>query len=771
MAPRNGNQTPLRRAEDERVLYGGGNFLDDIHRAGELHCSFVRSSVGRARVTEIHTGAQESSVYTYPNLASTGVGHELLLPIMYSFPQQVSTRIPVLVDREVLYFGQPIAVALGNSRAEAEDAAEEVDVTLEPLPAQTAVPPPRQVFTDSPPKVDADGAVQALLSSGQGDFVEDGYDVVAEVDIHLGRAAPMPIETRGTLASYDPVHNELTVWTNTQMPHAARRWIAEALGFNEADVIVIVPDVGGAFGGKWHLYPEDLVVAALARQIGRPVRWIEDRAEHFAAAVHAREQTTWLTLGADVEGSVGGVRVRAVVDQGAHFHTCGPGPARNVVYLAAGAYKVPCIDAAVASALTNKTPYGAYRGFGQEAAFYAIERGMDLLARRTGADRLELRLRNLPDVTEMPYKTPTGQVFDSGDFRKALTLAADHIGYREPRPALHGIGLSFYVERTGLGSSKAIAAAGWQESTVDTEMVALEPGGRITVRSGLVQMGQGVETALQKVTASVLGVERSQVKLLLANTREAPYSGFGTAGSRGVVSGMSALRQAATILRQQILTVASQILGEPVGELVLADGKVTVADRASTSMTLADVAHAFYVQRSDSFKGVDLQATASFDIQAAAFSYGAHAAAVRLDPDTGIVTIDRYVVVHDCGPVIDQGLVEGQLRGGIAQGIGQALYESLDYDDDATLRVQTLSDYRMPTALDCPSVEFVHLETASLLTEGGWKGVGESGCIGAPPTIASAVQDALGPQAPFITDLPIHPDTIKQCMQSAAKGK
>ncbi len=506
------------RQEDSkalRALCGRGQFIDDIHLPDEQHCCFLRSPVARGKIVRVETrggSVSEATVFTAATL-----GLQLRMPqAMYHFPDQVDFPFPALAEDRVAFVGQPVAVALARSREAAEDAIDNVFLEIDKEPALVAPPSPDDVFGQELPRASVDGAVQAVLASNYGTFgLPVSHATVVTGDLKLGRAAPMPIETRGVLAIFSELEQTLTVWLPTQMPNLARRWIAEALGMRVSSVRVIVPDIGGSFGSKWHLYPEDLVAAALARATGKPVRWIEDRYEHFVASVHAREQRTIISLDADRQGCLRGIRSRSIADQGAYFHTAGPAPAANSVYLASGPYRVPVVDAAVAVTLTNKTPYGAYRGFGQEAAIFALERGMDLLARELHVDPVELRRRNLLRPDELPFKTPTRQVLDGGDYRQCLDLAVERIGYEitRPRAPLHGLGIAFYVENTGLASSKQAAKAGWTTPTFERIHLWLEPDGCVVLESCLVEMGQGLERALAAIAAAPLGIPPSGIRV------------------------------------------------------------------------------------------------------------------------------------------------------------------------------------------------------------------------------------------------------------------
>ena len=742
-----------------RALMGRGRFIDDIHLPEEQHCCFLRSPVARGRIVGVAPPRSAISGVTFFTAAT--FGGDLWMPRgLYRFPDQVEIPFPALADERVAFVGQPIAAVLASSRALAEDAIEQVTLDIEEERPTVRAPSPDDVFGSVLPIATHDGPVQGVLTANYGMFVAREFGVgVVNADITLGRAAAMPIETRGVLAVFDELEECLTVWLPTQLPSLARTWIAEALGMRTSNVRVIVPDVGGSFGSKWHLYPEDLAVAAMARATGKPVRWIEDRYEHFVSTVHAREQRTIISLDSDDQGCLRGIRSRAVADQGAYFHTAGPAPSANSVFLASGPYRVPVVDAAVAVSITNKTPYGAYRGFGQEAAIFALERGIDLLARDLGVDPVALRRRNLLRPDELPYKTPTRQVLDSGDYVRCLDVAAERIGYERtrPRPPFRGVGIAFYVENTGLASSKQAAKAGWTTPTFERVRLWLEPDGGVVVESCLVEMGQGVERTLALIAAAPLGVDPSMIDVRLGDTRSGAFSAFGTAASRGVVSGGAAVETAAERLRDEVLRAASMLLDVPVDALTLADGRVVMEGDASRSISLSEVARAYYGVRSTDLRGVELDVTVTFELKAPSFGYGAHAAEVAIDPDTGLVSIERYVVVHDCGEMVDPAGVEGQISGGTAQGIGQALMESLTYNSNGQPGVVSFMDYLLPTSGECPNIEFCHFSTPSPFTKSGRRGIGESGCVGAPATIVAAVQDALPPNAPFLTALPLHP--------------
>ena len=761
-----------RQADSQalRALTGRGRFIDDRHLPEERHCCFLRSPVARGRIALLDTS--KCDVHGVAVFTGATLGLELRMPRgIYRFPDQVEIPFPALARDRVAFVGQPVAVALAASRAAAEDAIEHIVLEIEEERPFIYPPSPIEVFGPVPPRAALDGPIQGVLTSNYGTFADSEDDArTVTADCSLGRAAAMPIETRGVLAAFNELEQTLTVWLPTQLPSMARTWIADALEMPVSSVRVIVPDVGGSFGSKWHLYPEDLVVAAIARMTRKPARWIEDRFEHFVATVHAREQRTIISLGADEQGCLRGIRSRSIVDQGAYFHTAGPAPGANSVYLAAGPYRVPVVDAAVAAAITNKVPYGAYRGFGQEAAIFALERGMDLLARELNIDPVALRLRNLYRPEELPFKTPTRQVLDSGDYVRCLDVAAERIGYYDARPrrAFHGVGIAFYLENTGLASSKQAAKAGWTTPTFERVRLRLEPDGHFVLESCLVEIGQGVERALAMIAASALGIDPSSIRVKLGDTESGAFSAFGTAASRGVVSGGAAVETAAEQLRGHVLRAASMMLEVPVAELAVADGRILVEGDSTQSIDLTEVAHAYYGARPADLKSVELDVTVTYELKGPSFAYGSHAAEVSIDPDTGVVSIDRYVVVHDCGPMVDQAGVEGQIAGGTAQGIGQALMESLPYDSNGQPGVVSLMDYLLPTSGECPNIEFCHLSTPSPFTKSGRRGIGESGCIGAPAAIAAAVQDALPPEAPFLTSLPIRREELLAIIKKLA---
>jgi carbon-monoxide dehydrogenase large subunit len=576
-----------------------------------------------------------------------------------------------------------------------------------------------------------------------------------EATFEVPRQAAAPLEGRATCASFDAATGELTVWASSQAPHQYRTVLAEVLGLEEGRIRVIVPDVGGGFGVKLHYYPEELLACVAALRLGRPVRWVEERSEHFVATVHARQQRVRARAAFDAQGTLLAVEVHVRGDVGAHLHTKGAGPLMLMSVLVPGLYAVPAYRARIEAVVTNKVPFGAYRGFGMQQAAFVIERLMDIGAARLGLDPAETRRRNLVPRAAFPYRNAAGVTYDSGDYARALDhalAASDYAGLRamqareRARGRLIGVGVAGYVELTGMGPSRLMAAMGNRQGGYETAVVRLDPTGRATVATGIIEIGQGIRSSLAQVAAEVLTLPPDHVRVVLGDTELTPYSCYGTADSRGSVVGGAAVLEASRALRAKVARLAAHLLEAAEEDVEVADGQCRVRGVPARALSIAAVAR-------EAYRGLKLppgmepglEARFTYQPENWTYPYGVHVAAVEVARETGKVTILGYWVTHDCGTMLNPLLVDGQLQGGVAQGIGGALMEELVYDEAGQLLSRTFMDYALPTAADVPPVTIDHLTTPSPHTPGGMKGMAEGGTIGAPPALASAVADALAP--------------------------
>ncbi|HLH26762.1 MAG TPA: xanthine dehydrogenase family protein molybdopterin-binding subunit [Chloroflexota bacterium] len=765
----------IPRKEDRRLLTGAARFVADLHLPGLLEMCVVRSPHAHARILGVDRSALGDGVADFLTAADLP-GPARAIPINWILPSMRCDSFPVLARDRVHYAGQAVAALLAPTRYAAEDAAEAVAVAYEPLPAVVDMD-------------EALGAGAPLLYPEWGDNLGFGLrdrrgdveaafagaDVVVRQRVSYPRHAPLPIETRGVAAQYDAGSEQLTVWLATQAAHVERSVLAERLGFPEHRLRVIAPHVGGAFGSKLHVYPEEVLVALFALRTGRPVRWIEDRREHLLATIHAREQRIDLELAARRDGTLLGARARVRVDVGAHPHSRGPSAATVTMYQIPGPYRLGAYAVELEAVVTNKMPVGAYRGFGKPQATFAMERGLDALAARLGLDAAEVRRRNLVRPDELPYPNASGRgEFDSGDYPEALRRALELVGWEARRAehaalraqgVLRGLGVACTVESTTI-SSAAMARAGRRHGAYESAVVRVEPDGTVTLACSLVPSGQGHETALAQICADVLQVEPSQVRVLLGDTDRCPYSGYGTAASRGMTTGGSAALLAARQVRDKLLQVAAHQLEVAPSDVALAEGHVAVRGSPTRRLGLAEVAlAAALAHRLPPGLAPGLEASATFDPAGSAYSYATHACEVEVDPETGGIRLLQYVAVDDCGTVVNPMLVDGQLVGAIAQSIGGALYEELRYDEHGQLLTASLLDYLIPTAREVPAVRTAHLHTPSPHTSGGFKGVGEAGTIPVPAAIANAVMDALRPEGAAANALPLTPERVLDLVQ------
>jgi carbon-monoxide dehydrogenase large subunit len=659
---------------------------------------------------------------------------------------------PPLFPECVLYAGQAVAAVVAKSRYLAEDAAELVEVDYEPREPVATLE--RALALDAP-VVHAGWSdnVAVRFAVAKGDAVAALADaaLVVRERFAVQRQAPVPLEARGAVASFDPSSGELTLWSATQNSHPLRRAMSRVSGLPLERVRVIAPDVGGGFGGKGVLYPEDLLVGLFAIRLGCPVRWIEDRLEHMQSAIHAREQVHEIELGLGESGEIVALRDRIFVDTGA-YNPLGLVIPYNTISHLMGAYRVPNFEATAEGVITTKVPTAPYRGAGRPEAIFAVERALDVAARRLDVDPVELRRRNLVRPEEMLYDTGilyrdgSPLVLDGGDYPAVLERAAELVGWSEVeredgQGRLLGRGAGVYVEGTGIGPYEGAR-------------VEVTSEGRVEVRTGACSQGQGHETVFAQVCGDALGVRPGSVDVVGGDT-EGLEKGWGTVASRSAVVAGNAVAMASAQARRQVLELAAELLGLPAPEVDLVDGRVIALAKSAGELELREVAAA--AER----KGEPILATAYYEPPTVTWSGGAHAAVVAVDVETGEVEVLRYVAVHDCGREINPLIVAGQVRGGIAQGLGSALYEEVHYDEDGQLLSVTLADYLLPTAEEVPPIVLESFETPSPLNPLGLRGVGEGGAIAPPAVIAGAVEDALAAYGAIVRRTPLTPQAVR----------
>ena len=728
----------VKRTEDPRLITGAGLYTDDVRLDGCLHAAFVRSTHAHARLA----GVDVSSARAMPGVVGVFTAGDMVFTS--------DTARPRLCRESVKFVGDAIAVAVAESREQAVDAAAEVVVDYQPL----------AVLVDSTTAA-VDGAT--LVHSDKGDNIAfefdigedgalDGADVIVRGRFINQRLAPVPIESNAVVAEPDG-DGGIRMWTSTQVPFSVRSQVAEALGLPESKVRVISPDVGGAFGAKLMAYPEQSVIAAVARDLGRPVRWFEYRTENMTAMTHGRGLVQDVALGARSDGTLVGMEAHVIADAGAY---AGLSPPQLVLtaMLASGVYQIPKIQFRSKCVFTNTAVMSAYRGAGRPEAIAMIERAMDMLAAELRVDPAELRRRNLIRG-EFPYTTATFCTYDSGDYERALDLALDAAGYEKLRLEQRerrdrgdrvqlGIGLSAYVEMTAVLNTSEVGVA---RAGAD---------GSIVLQVGTTASGQGHETAYAQLAARLLDVPMDTVRVVQGDTGLVT-SGSGTSGSRSLQIGGSALRAACIALIDQAKEEAARRLEASVEDIVrFDDGRFGVKGVPATALAWAQLA-----------EGSPLSAQAGFEQSDQSYPFGCHVAVAEVDVETGEARLIRHIAVDDCGTVLNQMLVDGQVHGGVAQGVAQALYEEFVYDANGNPLTATLVDYGIPGIGDIPRVETVSMETPTPLNPLGAKGIGESGTIGATPAVQNAVIDAVSHLGVRHIDMPLHPMRVWEAIQAA----
>ncbi|MEU1386790.1 MULTISPECIES: xanthine dehydrogenase family protein molybdopterin-binding subunit [unclassified Nonomuraea] len=752
-----GARTPRR--EDARLLTGKGRYVGNVRLPGMAYAVVVRSPVAHGRLL----GCDAKAAWTVEGVLDVITPADaagLRLPCVTLAPGQrlVSYRV---LDDTIRYAGQPLAVVVAGDPAAARDAADLLDLELDQSPATVGAE--RALDADAPllyPEWGTNLVTDFLLGDADcAEFVESAEHVV-EMTFRMGRISPHPIEPRGVVASY--ADDELIVHISSQAPHHVREHLADAFGLAHDRVRVISRDTGGGFGGKEHVYPDEALVCLAAMRTGRPVSWTESPGDRLAATLPARAAVHRARLALDGAGRFVALDADILGDLGAHPSNVGISPFAVSATLLPGPYRFERVGVRVRGVVTNTTPTGSYRGFGQPECTWTRERLIDEAARRLGLDPVELRLRNMLAPDELPCTSRVYQQYDSGDYPRALRTLRDLVtpvtGVDDGRR--RGVGYSCHVETTGLGPSMEMKASGIQAGGYETAVLRMEPDASVVVSSGVVSIGQGIETALAQVAADRMGVPIERVRVVLGDTAATPYSSIGSIASRSLAVGGGALVQAAARLRDKLLAIAAHRLEAAPGDLEIAEESVRVKGDPRASVSLRELATSAW-RAWDLPEGVTpgLEERVSYDPAAYTFAYGAHAAAVAVDPETGAVEVERYWVVNDAGTLVNPSLVEGQIRGGVAQSIGMALTEEIVHTEEG----QPLAEYLLPTTREVPDIEVVLLETPSPLTPGGMKGAGEAGTIGPPAAIGNAVAAAMPELAGRLTDVPLTPQVVWRC--------
>jgi aerobic carbon-monoxide dehydrogenase large subunit len=767
----------IERKEDERLLRGLGRFVDDVDDPLMLHMAVGRCPFPRARILSVDaTSAREldgvAAVLLGPEVVERTEPSTVLRPL----PDVPRLLYYAMAEDVALWEGQPVVSVVASDRYVAEDAVDLIDVDYEPLPhvvdAVAGLEPGAPVLHE---QLESNLLVANPRGKGDPEAAFARADVIVGDRFVINRVTGLPMEGRGVVARYTPGLRTLDVRSSTQVPHVFRRQLALALRIPEAEIRVVAPDLGGGFGLKLGIYPEDVLACLHSIDLGRPVKWIEDRTEHFRSSTHAREAVHDAEIAATKDGRIIGMRDVYVVDGGAYNSSFGSPMLSSFMFT--GPYYVEDAYTERRVAVTNKTPVGAYRGYGQPESNFVRELLVDRLASILGEDPLEIRRQNLVPREAMPWKSPGGALYDSGDYSRCLDLAAERIDYsgvRAQQAALRsegrylGAGLSCYVEMTGYPGSDFLGKHGAQYGAHESVTIRANRSGGVDLYTGVSPMGQSTETAYAQVCASVIGIGPNAVRVHAGDTLGTPYN-TGSFASRTLIAGAGAINAAGTVVREKAIRVAAHLLDIPIERLELVDGVVRASDGSDARIPLAEIAtEAIFGHKLPPGDDPGLEATAYFDPSASAFGYGTAAAVVEVDPRTGEFEIQRLVFVHDCGLQVNPTIVEGQVHGGIAQALGAGLFEELLYDPESgQLLNGTMVDYFMPTAADLPAFELDHTETPSPVTPFGIRGIGESGTIPPAAAVANAICDALGPFRVEISRLPITPEAVWRALERA----
>ncbi|MEE2971243.1 MAG: xanthine dehydrogenase family protein molybdopterin-binding subunit [Pseudomonadota bacterium] len=777
----------VQRREDKRLLLGDGTFVADIVRPNMAHACFARSQLPHAKIKSVDLSTARAA----PGVVAAFSGPDLqdILPTIGGMqvvtPQgwfdSVDHRIDIppqahLPHDKLRYVGEAYAVVVADDPYLAEDAAALVDAAFEDLPpvphVAAAVAPGAALIHDG-----LDGNIAAELHVKKG----AGAAALASAPHRLKRRfvhhryAAMPIECRGVVADYDSRTQSLTVWTSSQVVHWVRREISHALGMPEERIRVIAPDVGGGFGVKGHVYTEDVLTAFLARELRRPVKWIEDRREHILNSAHSRDYVMDVEIGFDDDGRILAVTNSFLVDSGA-YSPVGAGIVGNSLAHMLGPYDIPNYESDARLAVTNRAPNAPYRGAGRPEVAFAMERIVDLVSGALGKEPADIRFRNMIPADRMPYEVGliyrdgVPIVYDSGDYPKSLERALDALGGVEAFRARQkqaladgrylGLGLGCYVEGTGVGPFEGAT-------------VRIDPTGTISVATGACPQGQGHETVFAQVAADSWGVDMEQVIVTLADTASVPM-GYGTIASRSAVTASAAINEASEKVKEKVRLIAAHLLEASEGDLEFRDGGVGVMGVPDMIVSLADIAKAarpgWGHNRPDGVEA-GLDASAYYEPPTVTWTYASNAAIVEIDPETGWIEIKRYVEVHDAGVLINPGIADGQIKGGLVQGIGGGMMEEIIYDENGQILTASLADYLIPTALDAPPITVLHQETPSPTNALGVKGLGEGGAIAPPAVIANAVSDALKPFGAEFNATPLRPQDILRVFTTVKKEK
>jgi carbon-monoxide dehydrogenase large subunit len=772
----------VKRTEDPRLQTGLGAYVDDRQLQRVLHVAFRRSDHSHARIRAIDCSAARAApgvvaVFTADDLEG------LVKPVVATsrMAGYYATPIFPLARGKVRYVGEAVVATVAESRYQAEDAQELIAIDFEPLPV---VIDPEEAARPGAPLLHDEAGTNVLLSRefkrGDVDAVMESAPVRVKGRFRMHRKTAVAIEPRACLAEYEPGREALSLFSATQIPGIVRDALAAALDMPGHRLRVVAPDVGGGFGGKGSLYPEEIFVCAAARRLGRTVKWTSDRMEDLTASSQAFDEIVDAELGLDRDGHAIALRADVIGDVGAYSiypWTAALEPVQVVSFLP-GPYRIQHYRGRVRGVATSKAPTGPYRGVGRPISTFVMERLMDTAAARIGLDPKEIRLRNLVGTAELPYKAASGIVWDKSGFQECLNAACGAIGYdalrarqAEARAAgrWFGIGIACYAELTGIGSRISVAPGMPINTGTETSVIRIDSTGAVTASFGIASHGQGLETTLAQIVAGHLGARLEDIRIMQGDS-SAVAGGTGTYASRSMVLAGGAATLAAQAVREKIFNAASHLLEAAPADLVAEDGKVSVAG-TDRSVTFREIARAVYSEmgRLPPDARDELAATKTYDPVFGTTTSATHIATLDIDPETYEIRFDRFIVAEDCGRLVNPLIVDGQVRGGVAQGIGAALYEQVVYDDQGQIHTASLVDYLVPSACEIPAMKVIHLESESPTTLGGFRGMGEGGTIGAPAAVANAVTDALSPLGIEINELPVTPERLFRLIAAARR--
>ena len=775
----------VARPELARMVRGRGRFLDDIKLQGMCYSAFVRSEYAHANIVSIDV----SAAMEVPGAVGVILPDEVLPhvnPVRPAAPGSSEyarpyDRFPVPPGK-VTYVGDPIVAVAAETPHAAQDMAEAVVVEYEPLPivggAEQALSPDAPVIHEG---MDDNVVFHRQFGDGDVDGAFSRASLVLDKTFHFPRQTGVPLEPRGVIASYDGGQDRLTIWASCRSPHLVKTTVSNVMRLPQHSVRVISGDVGGEFGIKGAAYPESIILSFLSRKVDRPVKWVEDRMESLLACGHAHEMAVDVSVAANNEGRVLGIKARVLVDQGAH--TLGPTSAGLEPMTAGqsivGPYRIDNFSCDSYGLLTNKCPGAAYRGVGTVQGVFVIERMMDMLAEELRLDPADVRMTNFIQPQDQPFHTSADRLYDSGDYPETLAKLLEVSNYRQlreeqararERGEMVGIGICCFVEHSSTGSQDYIKRGVFGMPAFDSATIRVDAGGNVLAAVSAKSTGQSHDSVFASLVAREMGVPYETVKILEGDTDATPF-GAGTGVSRSAVSTGGAIRLAAADIRRKATEIARFFLETENEELQISDGQIFDPSNPARTVSFAAVAAAAHdasriVSLPDNIER-GLQATRTFDPPHQTFGHGAHLAVTRVDPETGMVDVEQYFCVEDCGTIIDHVIVDGQVVGAVALGIGNTLLEELVYDSSGQLLTGTMMDYLVPTAPDIPDIQTTHTETPSPFTQGGVKGVGEAGTVGAYTAVGNAVADALLPLGVEVTHPPVGPKRVWEMIKGA----